>query len=213
MNCPYTQNRLDDYIDGYLNPIEALQISQHLGFCDHCKSLLKQHMSLRNSLLHLPVETPTSEFHNRVLQHVLKQQQPLHNWALSGLAAVLIFSLVLNFILWPSTNIQPSYLQFETKRQRFVNVVVDAPRQIDRVTIHVSLPKNTFLVGFPDQRHISWQSQLHAGKNLLALPVIAHKETQGIIVAEVQYANFSKTIHVPIRVLNQLNTSVTTQAL
>jgi anti-sigma factor RsiW len=50
MNCENYQENISQFIDGELDSASESNLFQHLGSCEHCRTFLKNILSLRNTL-------------------------------------------------------------------------------------------------------------------------------------------------------------------
>ena len=48
MNCEQYQEQISQFIDGELLPTAETELFVHLGVCEHCRTFLKNTLSLRN---------------------------------------------------------------------------------------------------------------------------------------------------------------------
>jgi len=81
----------------------------------------------------------------------------------------------------------------------FVEVVIDAGAGRNEATLTIELADNLELEGFPNERVISWQTQLTEGKNLLRLPLILKDESDSEFNVDLSYGSTRKAITVMVR--------------
>lgn len=66
MNCKKIQNRLSQYLDGELTPVEKSSIETHLKTCQICRKLVKDFSDVWNLLNILPNPELQPYFHTRL---------------------------------------------------------------------------------------------------------------------------------------------------
>lgn len=107
MDCRELSDSLSAYIDGELEPSEALRVTNHLGLCSKCRQELVELQNTINILHELPELTPSADFHLRVMNKIrgLPKKQPwyfIESWQWFPLgavaAAILLFVISLNVI-------------------------------------------------------------------------------------------------------------------
>jgi anti-sigma factor RsiW len=67
MNCEQIQEQISQFIDGELQPAAETELFVHLGACEHCRSFLKDVLSLRNTLALAPHIAVPASLDRRVL--------------------------------------------------------------------------------------------------------------------------------------------------
>ena len=61
MNCEQYQEQISQLIDGELLPAAETELFVHLGVCEHCRTFLKNTLSLRNTLaFNRQIDVPAS---------------------------------------------------------------------------------------------------------------------------------------------------------
>jgi hypothetical protein len=80
-----------------------------------------------------------------------------------------------------------------------VRVLIDSVAARDRATITIELAENLELEGFPNQRVIEWQTDLLAGRNLLALPVRLKDQGESYLDVSLHHGDEQKAIRVSVR--------------
>lgn len=73
MNCQEFLHNLDDLIDGYVEPHEAVKLRAHLENCQDCQASYQEQQALRNQLRRLPLPEPRAGFVDRVLATAIQQ--------------------------------------------------------------------------------------------------------------------------------------------
>jgi anti-sigma factor RsiW len=67
MNCEQYQEQISQFIDGELPPTAETDLFIHLGECEHCRTFLKNALSLRNTLVFTPHTAVPVSLDRRVL--------------------------------------------------------------------------------------------------------------------------------------------------
>ena len=208
MKCNDINNRLDEYLDNALNEQEQWAFEQHIANCTACADQVQQTVSLLDGLKQLPVEAPYEDFHHRVFAEVRRHyvekpaNHPRFNFAagfataaIAGLAIWLVSSLYL-----PETAVpQPQMISIAMNQTQTVSLVFDAPSDLQQVELSIDLPHNMELEGYPGHRGLSWQTSLHKGQNVLALPLLAIQPGQGHLLAQLSYGDKVKTFSVALK--------------
>lgn len=202
MNCNDAQVHLDDYLDGYLSAEQQQAIRQHLRLCRQCSDALDQVRELRTRLQALPVPKPSAGFYARALT---KANQPVRpRWRQHALAAsVLALTLSLGIALGhlsdkPFSEVHA--VELALNQPQTVNLVFNSPQAFERTHFAMELPQGVELVGYPRQHKLDWEGELKAGRNLLALPVVAHNGRGGEIIARIQHGNVTKVFKLQLEV-------------
>lgn len=75
MNCKSVQTYLSAYLDGELSGRECLDVRDHLNHCAECGAEERQLRTLKQMLRGLPMYTPSEDFENRLVSHVVAKQE------------------------------------------------------------------------------------------------------------------------------------------
>lgn len=110
MNCKDVQNKISDYLDGYVTIEEKTEIDEHLLQCSPCKQELDNMKAALEELKSLPYIEPPADFSKKLKARItLKsssedekaagnlaadKKTKRHNWSLWAAAAVLVFFVV-----------------------------------------------------------------------------------------------------------------------
>ncbi|MDH5311841.1 MAG: copper resistance protein CopC, partial [Gammaproteobacteria bacterium] len=86
------------------------------------------------------------------------------------------------------------------EQPRTVRLVFNSPVELADATLTVSLPDGLELAGFAGQREITWSTSLSAGKNVLALELIATSPLSGDVLATLRHADEQKTFRLRVDV-------------
>lgn len=194
MNCKDIQQRVDDYMDGYLQPAEYQIFRQHIDLCSGCKQALDEARELHARLKALPVPDASPGFAARALANARQAQRP--RWQGQAIAATaLVLALTLGIVIGrlpgdPGQGLPA--VQLALNETQTVNLVFNSPQAFEHTTFMLDLPEGIQLAGYPEQRQLNWEGSLKQGRNLLALPVVAVTGEGGDIVARIQHGNVTK---------------------
>jgi hypothetical protein len=70
MNCELYQEQISQFIDGELLPTAEIELFVHLGVCEHCRTFLKNALSLRNTFTLSSQMTVPASLDQRVLNQM-----------------------------------------------------------------------------------------------------------------------------------------------
>lgn len=193
MNCSTFDRRVNEYLDGALNPDEAVALERHAGECASCRALLAQERMLRRSLRELPAPEPSEAFFDRALAQAALDDRRRRgwNWRLPGIGLALAASVTLVFavgVLYRSGPVPVQDLPgiaIALNQARDVSLVFESEHAMANAHFTIQLPEGIEVSGYPGQRELSWEGSLAQGKNLLVLPVEAHSGQGGELVAAV----------------------------
>ena len=116
-----------------------------------------------------------------------------------SLAASLVLGMAVGaFLVIGSAPVQTVALRVE--RPENVRVMFNSAMPLQAATLHLALPENLELVGYRDQRELTWQADLREGGNLLQLPVIARGTVKDDLVARLSHGGSTKTFRVKFEV-------------
>jgi len=207
MNCETGKNLMDDYLGGSLDKGTRLALEDHLEHCASCQAHFAQEQAFRQRLQSQLVAQPKAGFADRVLERAVEhhQNKARHHWSFIGgaIAASVIIavtSFALRFGLQQSDMPRQTLALHQVTR---VALAMDSREELKGATITLQLPDNVELKGFPGQHLISWKTDIDRGTNLLALPVMAVAEKNGLLVARLEHGNKSKEFKVELSVRNR----------
>lgn len=210
MHCKDITEKLDDYMDGGLDLAMAEAISSHAESCDTCRTVIESERELRGSLKDYPMPQAQAGFYDQALVHAAHKgsRRQRDRWLLTGfgsavaagLAAWLVFGLLLNTPQTPDAGASIPGVTIALEETRTVNLVFASATALDTATLTVSLPDGIELAGFPGQREITWETSLRAGRNLLPLTLVALTPTGGELLARLQHNNRDRTFRLRVDV-------------
>jgi anti-sigma factor RsiW len=203
MNCKQTQTYMHSFQDKDLNDAESAAFQLHLNGCAECREIFHKEEEIIIALRTLPVPPPSKDFVTRSIamarathrKQRMKQTTPY--WG-GALAACLALLLLIYGPVHQVTPLDPSGSQqainLKLDEQRLVQVIVNVPRDMLQADVVIELPPQVEVAGYPGLREIRWNTNLHKGKNLLRLPLIAKAEGSAELVTHVTHENKSKIL-------------------
>lgn len=219
--CASERQRLDDLLDGYLPPQEAVAAEEHIAACGACAARRDATAALRRALREMPVPEPRPGFADAALAAAVRPARPAHQapsrasrpWLVGwrrlelwmGAAVGAAAAAALMLVLWglpqrgPVPE-DPASVRVTLYEIREIGVAIDAPKAMPGATLTVLVSGGIDLVGFGERREVQWQTDLDAGTNMLSLPIIAHSLEDGRLTALVAHDDRSRRIDVEVRV-------------
>ncbi len=224
MTCQTIKQQLDDYIDGVLAAEEEAAIRSHLDACKSCALYYEEALQLVSALKDLPVEAPSADFTERVFTSVKKQQRRRrqkavwYSWAGAALAAMIAWLLISVPVSHPPQQIVPAKAQSIAKiinlnETKDINLVVRAPQPLQGALITIMLPQEVSLAGHPEQREISWVTNLAQGKNLLTLPLVGSMKGEASIITRIDHQSKHRELKLKMQVRDNSISRQTSSAL
>lgn len=209
MNCKTANQYMDDFLDGNLDKIKAIEVQSHIEACGACSEVVHREQKLRAALRDLPVPVHRPGFVEHALkkarqQHELNQRRNRKYTVGGALAAgIALFFVASMFFATPSDNngTMPN-ITLALDESRDVRLVFNSTMSMEDATFTIQLPDNVELKGFPNQQMVSWKGQLRQGKNLLVLPVTARGLVEGDLIALIEHSDKKKTFHLRVETEN-----------
>ena len=204
MNCRDFTLHLDDWLDGRLDAAGQRSIQEHLGHCPSCRRRHAHAVRVQAAVRDLVPPAPQPGFVDQAIARAARMSVPAtrSSWrAVVGMS--LAASLVLGaatgafLVIW-SAPVQTVALRVEQPEN--VRVMFNSAMPLQAATLHLALPENLELVGYRDQRELTWQADLREGGNLLQLPVIARGTVKDDLVARLTHGGSTKTFRVKFEV-------------
>ncbi len=217
MNCQQTQQNIDDYLDGLLVTGQLELFDAHLKSCPACRACLFNAEQLLSELKRLPVPVMRDGFAQQALTRAAGEPSKQgHRSAFAagfGSALVAGFALMLVVVtLLPGGDPLGDGLvevAISLEMPETVNLAFDLTQAMEGATLSIILPDNVEVVGYPGLSQLSWQADLHAGRNVLPLPLIGVALAQGELLASIEQGGKKKMIRLKINVdqppLSQIN--------
>ncbi len=210
MNCEQTLIHIDNFFAETLSDEEKALTLNHLANCSSCAHEFRQEEELLKACRNLPVPPPSEDFVKRTLAKARirhHKQQTRQLTPLAGLAIAACLALLL-MVTAPfdkqSSPIAPQQqaINIKINEHRTIQVVVNVPRDIMQADVFIELPPQVELAGFPGHREIRWSTDLHKGRNLLNLPLVAKSTGNAKLVTHINHENKSKILSLVMNVSN-----------
>jgi anti-sigma factor RsiW len=209
MNCSELENRIDDYLDGELDPSAAAAVETHVKGCERCATAMSRARLLGRALADYPVAPPADGFSERVVAGARKRRSMLPGRIVAiAFVASLMLSVVTVILTGLSVKAPRTQLSaalptvtMQLEQPRTVNLVFDARAPLDDVTLLVTVPRGVEIDGYPGRTQLEWRTSLEPGKNVLPLDLVARSGTGGQLVAQLGHGESRKIfrVHLDLR--------------
>ncbi|QKT03357.1 zf-HC2 domain-containing protein [Ectothiorhodospiraceae bacterium 2226] len=214
MNCRDIKSELDDWLDGYLPPARRQRVSAHLKRCTACAGALADRQALDAALRAMPVPPPPPGFADRTLARAVAAQPRRRPLGGLALAASLMIGVAVGALLTlpQQAEVGPAALAGVTvtaAEPRNVKLMFEAGQALQAVTLTVRLPEGVELHGYPEQRTLSWVTDLERGTNQLTLPLVVRSGAGGEVVAEMEYGGQRRLFNLQVRAQEPAGTAAT----
>ncbi len=210
MLCHECQPQLIAYLNETLSPGERADVMQHLDGCGRCRARLSGERAIQQALRQIaPVPGPSAGFEQRTLAAATqgrRRRRPVSPWVGAAVAAALVLGVVLGAGLFSGNSRAPEVVSDPAASGgreaasgsivRTVKLAFSSHDALDNVTLTLDLPKNVELARFPGRQRLSWQVDLKAGDNVLALPIRVLFPGSGELVAHLDDGVRQKTFRV-----------------
>ncbi len=178
-------------------------IAAHLRECELCRHWQFDEL-LRHELGREDIPEPRPGFVDDLIQTAIRrgERRPAPKFAIAAAvaAAAIALGLLVDTSLQGTRSDDAAYqVAAAPNIAKFVEVVIDSGATRSDATLTIRLADNLELEGFPNERVISWQTQLTAGKNLLRLPVILKDANGSRFDVDLSYGSTQKAITVMVR--------------
>jgi hypothetical protein len=215
MKSEHVTDLLHDYVDGSLSPGSASKVTLHFESCPSCSKAFNELRALRRSLSLWPAPSPRTGVLERMLNVAVRT--PVASvpwwrrriWNRAGLSAAAFLLLMLGFGLGlrtvhrelPGPQIMLAAQPVELSPEgQTVGLIFRASDVLQNASISVWLPDDVRIAGRPNVRHLSWQTDLKRGPNLLELPLFATGPRGGTLLVHLSRGSFVRTLEVPITI-------------
>lgn len=224
--CKQAQLMIHESVDGELSSKDTECLFSHISECTKCRDLLHSAKELKSALLNLQPCAPLSRsLYAKVINHTaiaptispppVIRAYPFH-FGQAVLATVAIVLLIGSFLLFPMLDDNASQQGVKLQGERIfvlkslnktqqVYVVFISEFNLENVKFSVRVPPHIELTGYSGLQELEWDNSIKKGKNLLSIPIIAHKWESGKIVMQLKYGNEQKTfvVHLDARFKNK----------
>ena len=210
MKCAEIDIQIDGFLDEQSNPEELLVFEDHISHCTECAEKLQIAKSLASGLRNQPLPRHTAKFKQRVFAEVHRQykdeKQRGHGYSFAtGFATAAVASLAIWFsysLYAPDTYIeQPQMIAVAMHQPQTVSLIFDSHTDIQQAKLSIDLPDNMELDGYPGRRELTWQTSLKKGQNILDLPIMAIRDGQGELLAQLKYDGTVKILRVVLKTI------------
>ena len=212
MTCKQLTNKLDDYVDGQMDPAETATLTVHIESCADCRHLLEGEQQLRESLKDYgesSMPRPDAAFFERSLAKAAQNgtRRQRNRWVMTGVGGTIAAGLVLwmlggTFLQTPEVpQAAIPAIVMTLEEPRTLNLVFSSATALADATMTVVLPHGVELEGFAGQREITWMTSLTEGKNVLPLTLIATSPQGGELMATLRHEDDDKTFRVQVTII------------
>lgn len=200
MNCANFRQQLEALVEGHASDAEAMRA--HARECESCARQLALEHGLRSGLRELaqpPEHDPRRT--ERLLAPIRQQERAVSRRGLgigaAAAAACLTLGVMIGMMLAAPAPKAPGAapertIALDAARQEPVRLVFRSPSDLQGARIHLLASEGVELLGYPEQRELSWSADLRAGANLLELPV-ALRGAEGTLVATITHGEGSRS--------------------
>ena len=209
MDCDEADRLIDACVTGGVRPGAGL--ADHLAICDACRERFDD-ARLALALRDEAIPAPRAGFVDAVLAAAVRERPVLtreravpvrHVGAIAAAVATIGIAIgILLGVQWqrgPQPGLDLAQVQLPNAGSGTVRLLIDSPAEQTLASVSIELANNLELSGFAGQRHVEWQTQLKAGKNLLALPLQLTDSEDSQFEVSVSYGQTRKTIRVAVR--------------
>lgn len=196
MKCNELNDQLDDYIDHRLSDNAQAAFEAHMESCSACCAKVARALALQNTLRSLETPAMPQDLPERLFRRVAEEDETrraaergpgtwVNRLLKPGLAAAVMLGLLLGWGLFspgPERAGSTEWVVLDLDDVREVQFAVNARDALEGVQLTLLIPDNAELVGYPDQRELTWVTDLRQGANLLSLPLRGARTGQGQVV-------------------------------
>jgi hypothetical protein len=202
MDCDEADRLIDACVTGGVRPGAGL--ADHLAICDACRERFDD-ARLALALRDEAIPAPRAGFVDAALAAAVRERVVAARHVGAIAAAVATISIAIGIYLgmhWqraPEHTLAVAQVQLPDTGGGTVRLLIDSPAEQTLANVSIELADNLELSGFAGQRHVEWQTQLKAGKNLLALPLQLTDRHDSHFEVSVSYGQTRKIIRVAVR--------------
>lgn len=202
MDCDEADRLIDACVTGGVRPDAAL--ADHLAICDACRERYDD-ARLAQALRHEAVPPPRPGFVDAALAEAVRDRAipARHVGAIAAVVATIGIAIgIFLGMQWqrtPQPGLDLAQVQLPDTGSGMVRLLIDSPAEQALASVSIELANNLELSGFAGQRHVEWQTELKAGKNLLALPLQLTDSHDSHFEVSVSYGQTRKSIRVAVR--------------
>jgi hypothetical protein len=206
MNCTEIRLWIREKIQHENSMDNDASLIRHIHHCELCRSLYKDAI-LSRELRQMPIPEPFDDFAARAIRTAVKRNRMKQASTFVGLfaAALLIFAIgtvltrgMLDFTMHPDP-LSEAEITGTFTEERTVRVMIDAVTTRQNATLAIDLAEHIELKNYPGCRHLTWQTGLTQGKNLLELPLVIRNDADGYVTIRYRYNGNQQEVQVQVR--------------
>lgn len=176
---------------------ERWLVLEHVAHCADCKDALRGSEAMRH-LANLPVERPATELFERTMKRVAldarSAEMPRKGFwagatAGAGVAAALFAAIGVALLSRGVEVAAPAVAEFYVSAgaARDMDIAIDAQGALPGATLSLTVYGGIELAGYPEQRHLTWTTDLDPGVNRLTLPIVAIDDRGGQVIVRLDH--------------------------
>lgn len=205
MNCTQTQHNLIAYVRGQLESVQASALIGHVTQCKLCRGKLEEERLIQDMFQRYSIPAARPDFESRILHKVTQahdRKTHFNKGLITALAACLLIWVSV-IVVKPtiSNEVHVPHISLKVNEVKQVRFTFNAPKDFNKVTISLQLPKHIELEGYPGEKELRWETALSEGANLLTLPVIATHARSGKIIARISNGKDFKEFKISMNAL------------
>ena len=211
MHCEQFDIDIDDWLDGALEPGEALAVDQHIGRCPRCRELADKARALQAELRALPAPAMPDDLAERLLVSDTRGKRSYYGRGFA-IAASLCLAVTTALMLDQRDvdytvaeqqtvidNVPPQqWVSLAVAEPRKVQLALSAASDLENATLTIVLPEGVEFQGHPGRRELSWTASLRRGENRLVLPLIATARRDSELVLRIEHGDKQREMRVGI---------------
>jgi len=174
----------------------------------HNEDMDKQDQEILALLKDYPMPEATAGYFDQALVRTTHEgsRRQRNRWLMTGFGSAIAAGLALwvigGFFLTtpelPKADPRIPGITMTLEEPRTINLVFASAEPLKAATLTVQLPPGIEMSRFPDQREVTWETSLTAGKNLLPLKLIATSPQGGEILATLRHDDRGRTFRLQV---------------
>jgi hypothetical protein len=189
--------------------VTARKLAQHLEQCESCRDAIRGADAMR-MLKNRPTLRAPEGFFRRTMAQVASQAQPAASgsrfWTGAAVGGLLAASVVIALFSFGILNVQPDTVDVPAAvsmalgEQQDVSIAIDAERDLPNTMVSVKLSGGFEIVGFGEQKELTWSIDLEKGVNKLTLPLSAVGAAGGQLVVRLEHEGTQREFRVNLNI-------------
>ena len=198
MNCHEAQLAIKASVQGGA-PLNAETV-RHITACEHCQQSYDD-LALEHALRGQRIPPPREGFVDEVIAIAIRDGAQKSSRRSTLAASIALIGLVIGVLYGYLREGAPdsARVSLAAHEGKTVRVLINSPSEQEAATVTIELAENLELAGFPNERRIEWQTDLAAGKNLLALPLTLTDEGDSHFNVALSYGSTRKNVRVSVQ--------------